>query len=119
MREQKFRKLEVWNKAMNFIEEIYRITNKFPTNETYGLTSQLRRSAISIALNIAEGSGAGSDNEFKRFLTITLRSAYEVMCGVEIAKRLNYCDEVETSKLFKNCDEVSAMLSGLKKKLQN
>lgn len=104
---------------MNFIEEIYSITNKFPVNETYGLTSQLRRSAISVALNIAEGSGAGTDNEFKRFLNIALRSAYEVMCAIEVAKRLNYCNEIETNKLLKSCDEVSAMLTGLRKKLAN
>ena len=76
---------------MDFIEQIYKITDKFPKTEMYGLTNQIRRAALSIALNIAEGSGAGSDNEFNRFLNIALRSGYEVMCGIEVAKRLNYC----------------------------
>ncbi|MBU4376337.1 MAG: four helix bundle protein [Candidatus Omnitrophica bacterium] len=118
MKEQKFRKLTIWNKAMSFIEDIYKITNKFPTNEIYGLTSQLRRAATSIALNIAEGSGAGSDNEFNRFLSISLRSSYEVMCGLEIAKRLNYLNERDISCLIEKSDEISAMISGLKKKLK-
>ncbi|MFC1594090.1 four helix bundle protein [Candidatus Omnitrophota bacterium] len=117
MKEQKFRKLEVWSKAMDLIEEIYKITGSFPQTETYGLTSQLRRAATSISLNIAEGSGSASDNEFKRFLTISLRSAYEVMCGIEVAKRLQYCNEINVDAMLKKCDEISAMLVGLKKKL--
>ena len=102
---------------MDFIEIIYKITNKFPACEIYGLTSQLRRAALSIALNIAEGSGSGFDKEFCRFLNISLRSSYEVVCGVEVAKRLNYCNQEETDGLLKQCDELSAMISGLKKSL--
>jgi len=119
MKEQKFRKLEVWNKAMDFIEEIYKITNKFPAKETYGLISQLRRAATSIALNIAEGSGSGSDNELNRFLNISLRSSYEVMCGIEVAKRLKYCNNEEVDSLLNRCNELSAMIFGLKKKLKS
>lgn len=118
MKEQKFRKLNVWDKAMDFIEEIYKLTNKFPSKELYGLTSQLRRAAISIALNIAEGSGSDSDAEFNRFLNISLRSSYEVMCGIEVARRLRYCTDSEVDRLLGKCDEVSAMISGLKKKLK-
>lgn len=118
MKEQKFRKLDVWNKAMDFIEKIYRITDKFPAKELYGLTSQLRRAATSVALNIAEGSGAGSDLEFNRFLTIAYRSNYEVMCGIEIAKRLNYLDIVDFEHILDKSDELSALLSGFKKKLK-
>ncbi|MCU0666152.1 MAG: four helix bundle protein [Candidatus Omnitrophica bacterium] len=62
---------------MDFIERVYLKTSKFPQSECYGLTSQVRRAAVSIALNIAEGSGSGSDLEFKRFLNIALRSSYE------------------------------------------
>ena len=75
---------------MDFIEQVYKITNKFPKTEMYGLTSQIRRVALSIALNIAEGSGAGSDNEFNRFLNIALRSGYEVMCGIEVGAVAKY-----------------------------
>jgi len=118
MKEQKFRKLNVWTKAMDFIEEVYKITNGFPSKELYGLTSQLRRAAISIALNIAEGSGSDSDAEFNRFLNISLRSSYEVMCGIEVAGRLKYCNEQEVVSLLTKCEELSAMISGLKKKLK-
>lgn len=103
---------------MDFIEEIYRATSKFPNNEIYGLTSQLRRAALSIALNIAEGSGAGSDNEFNRFLNISLRSSYEVVCAIEVASRLKYCNDTQTKTLLNKCDELSAMITGLKKRLK-
>ena len=117
MREQKFRKLVVWSKAMDFIELIYKTTHKFPSSEIYGLTSQIRRASTSIALNIAEGSGSGTDKEFCRFLSIALRSSYEVVCGVEVAKRLNYCSSNESDILLKLCDELSAMITGLKKSI--
>lgn len=119
MKEQKFRKLKVWCKAMDFIEKVYKITKKFPAREIYGLASQLRRAATSVALNIAEGSGSGSDNEFNRFLNISLRSSYEVVCGIEVAKRLKYCSNDETNSLLSECNEISAMIFGLKKKLKS
>jgi hypothetical protein len=67
MKRQRFRKLGIWARAMGLIDEIYKRTSKFPVTETYGLRSQLRRASISIAMNIAEGSGTGSDDEFNRF----------------------------------------------------
>lgn len=103
---------------MDFIEQIYRTTQKFPVQETYGLTSQLRRASTSIALNIAEGSGSGTDGEFKRFLNIALRSAYEAICAIEIAKRLGFCSIQEANILKSGCNEISAMLTGLKKYLK-
>jgi four helix bundle protein len=118
MKEQRFRKMEVWKKAMDFIEKIYKITNKFPSKEVYGLTSQLRRSATSIALNIAEGSGTGSDREFSRFLSIALRSNYELMCAMEIGVRLKYCSEQESDNVLKESDELAAMISSFMKKLK-
>lgn len=118
MQDQKFRKLDVWLKTMDFIEQVYLRTDKFPKEEHYGLTSQMQRAAISIALNIAEGSGSGSDLEFKRFLTISLRSSYEVICALEIAKRLKYLSNLDFDKLVNQCDELSAMLFGLIKKLK-
>lgn len=102
---------------MDFVEEVYKLTDRFPAKELYGLTAQLRRAATSIALNIAEGSGADSDIEFRRFLTIVARSSYEVMCGIEIATRLGYCNHLEKEGLLAKSDEISAMLGGLRKKL--
>lgn len=103
---------------MNFVTEIYQISKRFPAQELYGLTSQLRRAATSVALNIAEGSGAGSDAEFNRFLNIALRSNYELMCAIEIANRLKYCSDVEAGSLISDSDEIAAMISGLKQKLK-
>jgi len=115
---QKFRKLKVWDKAIDFVEDVYSLTKEFPNSEKYGLISQLRRAATSISLNIAEGSGSSSDKEFGRFLEISLRSAYEVMCALEISKRLDYCTEEQKNVLLEKCDELCAMLSGLRKKLK-
>ena len=103
---------------MDFVEKIYKLTAKFPHEEIYGLTAQLRRAVISISLNIAEGSGARSDNEFGRFLIIAHRSNYEVMCGIEIAKRLKYINVDEVDGFLKESNELSAMIFGLQKKLK-
>lgn len=114
---QKFRRLEVWQKSMDLVELIYKLTESFPSSELYGLTSQLRRAVTSIVLNIAEGSGARSDKAFKNFLAIAMRSNYETMCALEIADRLNYCNEEQKLILLTICDEIAAMITGLKKKL--
>ncbi len=103
---------------MDLVEKIYRLTEHFPSSEKFGLTSQLRRSASSIALNIAEGSASSSPSEFGRFLEISLRSNYELVCGIEIAKRLGYCRCLEKDSLLAELDEIAAMLSGFKKKLK-
>ena len=117
-RNQKFRKLAVWQKAMDLIGEVYRITTSFPKEELYGLTSQLRRAAVSIAMNIAEGSGADSDQEFKRFLVMASRSGYEVMCGVEVAMKLEYLPEKQGVEALDKLEELSAMIHGFVKKLK-
>ena len=86
--------------------------------ELYGLTSQLRRAATSIAMNIAEGSGADTDSEFNRFLGFSLRSSYEIVCGLEVASRLKYCPHGDIQNLLNKCDEFSAMVTGFKKSLK-
>lgn len=97
---------------MNFISKIYDVTKNFPSYEMYGLSTQLRRSAISISLNIAEGSGAHSDAEFRRFLIISLRSAYEVGCGIEVAHRLKYLHDEQKDAIESECSELTAMIQG-------
>lgn len=84
----KFRKLNVWQRSTKFVTLIYQLTSRFPKEEKYGLIDQIRRSAVSISLNIAEGSGAGSDAEFRRFLRMSQRSGYEVIAALEIATNL-------------------------------
>jgi four helix bundle protein len=112
-----FRKLKVYQKAIDFAVEIYKLTRSFPKEEMFGLTNQIRRAATSISLNIAEESGNKSNREFKRFLEISLRSTYEVMTCLEIALRLNYCKKEEYKTLIAESDEIAAMLVGFSKQL--
>lgn len=103
---------------MVLVSLVYRITSKFPKVETFGLVDQLRRAATSIVLNIAEGSGSGSDLEFKRFLHIALRSLYELIAGFEIALNLQYISNNESQEILSNVNELGAMINGLINKLK-
>ena len=114
----KFEKLEVWQRAMVFISNIYRVTATFPKQELFGLIDQLRRAATAIALNIAEGSGGGTDLEFARFLRIALRSVYEAITALKIAINLSYGNKEEIENLVEEVDEIGAMISGLIKSIQ-
>jgi four helix bundle protein len=108
-----YKELKVWQKAMDFVTAVYAITRRFPKEEMFGLTSQLRRAAVSIPLNIAEGAGCESDLEFARFLDIALRSGYESSVALQIAQRLNYCSTKEADDLVQQAEEISRMLTGL------
>lgn len=119
MNTYKFKKLEVWQKAISFVTDIYELTVKFPPNERFGLTDQLRRAAISIVLNIAEGSGSGSDPEFVRFLRMSQRSAFEVIAGLEIAYNLRFINQNELESIYSKCNIISAMLGALIKKVNS
>ena len=114
----KFRELLVWQRAMEFVTRVYTLTHDLPPHELYGLVSQLRRAAISIPLNVAEGAGSSSANDFARFLDIALRSTYETMTALEIAERLTYCHHDQISPLLDQADEIAAMLFGLAKKIR-
>ena len=85
-----FRQLRVWQKAMELCELIYRLTAAFPDTEKFGLISQIRRCAVSIPSNIAEGCGRNSDIEFARFLSVALGSCYELSTQLILANRLDY-----------------------------
>ena len=113
-----FRELNVWARAIEFVTEIYSLTGRFPKEELFGLTGQLRRAATSISLNIAEGSGGSSDAEFVRFLEMARRSAYEVMTGLEVAQRLGYSKQEQVGSLLSEADQIAAMLTGLMKRLR-
>jgi four helix bundle protein len=102
---------------MDFVTEIYRVSARYPRSEQFGLTDQLRRAAISMPLNVAEGAGAGSNAEFRRFLSYALRSTYEVMTALEIAQRLEYCSLEKTQALLDEADEIAAMTVGLSRSL--
>lgn len=114
-----FRKLLVWQRSLEFVALVYRVTLSFPKEEKYGLIDQIRRAAISVTLNIAEGAGSGSNAEFKRFLKMAQRSAYEVIAGLEVAIKLNMTDKETLEGLVKEVDQLSAMISGLIKSLKS
>jgi four helix bundle protein len=112
-----FRRIKVYQKAIDFSVLIYQHTKAFPKEELFGLTNQIRRAVVSISLNIAEGSGNKSGKEFKRFLEIALRSTYEVMSCLEIAIKLNYLKEEDYERLIIDSDEIAAMIAGFSKQL--
>jgi four helix bundle protein len=104
-------KLEVWKRSIEFVTAIYKLTESFPKSEIYGLVQQLRRSAISIPSNIAEGAGRNSKNEFKQFLSIAQGSIAELETQLLIARNLGFVKEPES--LLIELDELSKMIIGL------
>lgn len=108
-----FEKLTVWQKAMDFCELIYKETKKFPREEMFGLTSQLRRATTSIPLNIAEGCACGTKREFRRFLNIALCSQHEVVTIVRLCQRLNYLTAESYTKISNALEEIGKLLHGL------
>jgi four helix bundle protein len=112
-----YRELQVWQKSMQLAKFIYETTREFPKEEIYCLTNQLRRSAISIPSNIAEGNGRNSDNEFKRFLLIALGSTYELQTQLDIASSLGYFTQSRNKELSTLADEIGKMLFALHKSL--
>ena len=113
----KYRELRVWQRAMEFTVVIYRESQKWPNEERFGLISQIRRATTSIPLNIAEGAGNSSNKEFARFLQISLRSSYEVMTAIDIARGLGFLTNERADLLVAEADEIAAMLVGLMKSL--
>jgi four helix bundle protein len=102
--------LEVWKKSMELVENIYRLTCKFPKNEQYGLISQMRRSAVSIPSNIAEGAARNSHREFIQFLYISLGSLSEIETQLSLAQRLSY---VRDGEILTDIDQIRKMTAGL------
>lgn len=111
-----FRNLIVWRRAVELATSIYRKTLNFPKSELYGLTSQIRRAAISISSNIAEGAGRRSSKEFANFLSISYGSACELETQLLIAKNLGYLKSDDFKNLFSEIDEIQKMLYTLEKK---
>lgn len=109
--------LTVWQKSIQLVEMIYVITKDFPKDELYALTNQIRRAAVSIPSNIAEGQQRNSTEQFCYFLSIAQGSKAEVETQVIIAKRLNYITENKEKELLKQLEEISKMLVALKKRL--
>jgi four helix bundle protein len=114
-----FRDLLVWQKSMTLVTEIYKISKGFPKDEAYGLTSQIRRCAISIPSNIAEGYGRNSTNEYLHFLRIATGSLYELQTQMEISMNLNYLEQETFDHLYECSREIERMLSSLIGKIRH
>jgi four helix bundle protein len=114
---QHYRELIVWQKAIALVEEVYRITNSFPKTEIYALTNQIRRAAVSVPSNIAEGQGRESTRDFLHFLSIAQGSLMELETQITIAERLGYFQKEQEARLLESTAEVSRMLSGLRNSL--
>lgn len=108
-----FKELLVWQKSISFVTEIYRVTEVFPKNEIYGLISQIRRSAVSVPSNIAEGSSRRSKPDYIQFLKISRGSCAEVETQLIISKNLNFLNEENYLKLNQEIIEITKMLNGL------
>jgi four helix bundle protein len=108
-----FQDLEVWKLAIEFVKEVYRLTEKFPPSEIYGLTNQIRRAAVSIPSNIAEGQGRNSAKEFRQFLAIALGSVAEIETQIIIAREINFLSNEETEPLLATIDRIRKMIKGL------
>lgn len=116
--ERPHKKLEVWQKAMALVARIYSLTKEFPKSEAYGLSSQMRRSAISIPGNIAEGAARKSKAEFLQFLNIARGSLSELDTQLELAYMLGYIDEKRQRETLAELTTVFRMLSGLIRSLK-
>jgi four helix bundle protein len=108
-----YKDLVAWEKAMDLVTATYRSTARFPKEEQFGLTSQLRRAAVSIPSNIAEGQGRLSEKEFRYFLGQARGSLMEVETQLQIAKNLGYMEAEQTKELLESCAEVGRILNGL------
>lgn len=108
-----FRDLKAWRKAIELVSEIYACTRSFPRDELFGLSAQLRRAAVSVPSNIAEGKGRSSDKEFALFLHHARGSLCEIETQLAIAHKLGYLNETQVEKLELSAGELARMVTGL------
>ena len=114
----RFEKLDVWKKAIDLADEVYRLTREFPDYERFGLANQMRRAAMSISSNVAEGSSRSSNKDFVRFIEIAYGSLMELVSQLHIAQRQSFIEKESARELYRQSDEVARMLSGLQASLK-
>ena len=112
-----FRDLEVWQLGMKMVTEVYKVTGDFPREEVYGLVSQIRRAAVSIPSNVAEGFNRYHNKEYRQFIYIALGSCGELETQIEVAARLGLMTPAQRDTLLEDIDHESRMLRNLSKKL--
>ena len=113
-----YRDLEVWQQSMDLVEECYRLSNQFPRGEEFGLRAQIRRSAVSVPSNIAEGNGRSTTGDYLRHLSIARGSLMEVETQVLIAGRLGYVEPASVDDVLKRADGIGRMLTSLARRLR-
>ena len=111
-------RLDVWNKSLDFVVDMYRLTESFPKEEKFGLTSQVRRAAVSVPANIAEGAGRQSEKEFVHFLSNAQGSASELATEILIAFRLGFLSEQDYATSSDGLDNIGRMIHGLSRHLK-
>ena len=114
-----FEKLDVWQRAVDLAAFIYDVTGKFPSDERFGITSQMRRATVSVSSNIAEGSSRSSRQDFARFVELAVGSLYELVSQGFIAQKQGFLDEQVFQKLYSDSEELIRMLSGLRNQLRS
>ena len=113
-----YRDLDVWQKAMDLVLECYKLARRFPSDERYGLVSQIQRAAVSVPANIAEGQARQYVKEFIHHLSIAQGSLAEVETYVQLAERLKYVDKGVVQAIFNTTDQVARMIAGLQQSLK-
>src|SRR5471032_2065876 len=112
-----FEKLDVWQEAIQFADLVYQLTRGFPHDERFGLTNQMRRAAVSISSNIAEGSSRSSRPDFSRFVEISTGSLFEVVSQSTVSRRQDFLSDDDHKRMYAAAEKQSRMLSGLRKSL--
>ena len=113
----RFERLEIWKTAIEYAKRIYQLTENFQKHEVYGLTSQLRRAAVSVSSNIAEGSASDSDREFRNFLNYAIRSVAEIVSELNIAKAMGYLDDKEFRLSYDESEVLIKRITSFRKTL--
>ena len=117
MKIKSYKDLNIWKRSIELVEDVYKITKNFPKEEIYGLTSQLRRAAVSIPSNIAEGFTRVHNKEYRQFLYISLGSCAELNTQIIISSRLSYLSNEKANRTLNEIEEISKMIMGLIKKI--
>jgi four helix bundle protein len=113
-----YNNLQIWQQAMDLVEDIYILTASFPTDEKFGLVSQMNRAAVSIPSNIAEGAGRNSDKDFAHFISIAIGSLYELNTQIVLSERLGYINQTQSQELQKKLDNLQRKSVSFKSKLK-
>ncbi len=113
----RFKDLRVWQEAISIAESIYGLTKNFPSEEKFGLTSQMRRCAVSISSNIAEGAGRNNKKEFNQFIGIALGSAFELESQLIVSLKLGFCKESQADELIEKLNHIQNMLYKLQQSI--